>query len=197
MQKESYYSIFTAGEKAGRGGLGKWFWLLAFLTLEILLIRWIMEMQREAARRARVVDRARREAVRGGLEAPIRETAKRLPEPEAGVEAPARKAAKPLPEPEEAKLSKPDEKIKRSKMDDFRRLEGIGPKVNALLHEAGIRTYAELAQSGEEKLREILGGANLYMMDPGTWPEQADLAAKGDWEALEVLKEQLRGGRKK
>ncbi|HEX6302784.1 MAG TPA: hypothetical protein VFZ76_01235 [Anaerolineales bacterium] len=179
MQKESFYSIFTAEEKAERGGLGKWLWMLAFLTLEILLIRWIMQMQQEAARRARVVDQARREAAKEKPEAPIQ------------------KAAKPLAEPQEDKPTKPDEEIKPSKMDDFRRLEGIGPKVNALLHEAGMRTYSDLAKSGEDNLREILRGANLYMLNPESWPEQAGLAAKGDWEALEALKEQLRGGRKR
>ena len=179
MQKESFYSVFTAEEKAERGGLGKWLWMLAFLTLEILLIRWIMQMQQEAARRARVVDQARRESAKEKPEAPIQQ------------------AAKPLPEPQEDKPTKPDEEIKPSKMDDFRRLEGIGPKVNALLHESGIRTYGDLAESNEDRLRGILRSANLYMMNPESWPEQAGLAAKGDWEALEVRKQQLRGGRKR
>jgi predicted flap endonuclease-1-like 5' DNA nuclease len=179
MQRYLFARILKAEERANQGGMGRWFWLLAFLTLEILLIRWIMEMQREAARRARVVDQARRESAKEKAEAPIQ------------------KAAKPLPEPQEDKPTKPDEEIEPSKMDDFRRLEGIGPKVNALLHESGIRTYGDLAESNEDRLRGILRSANLYMMNPESWPAQAGLAAKGDWEALEALKEQLRGGRKR
>jgi predicted flap endonuclease-1-like 5' DNA nuclease len=178
MQRNLFDLISNAEERADEGGMGRWFWLLAFLTLEILLIRWIMEMQREAARRARVVDQARRETAKGEHKAPIQ------------------KAAKPLPEPEEHKIPAPAQEDRLPQTEDFRRLEGIGPKVNALLHEAGMRTYSDLAESSAGQLREILRGANLYMMNPETWPEQAGLAAKGDWEALERLKNRLKGGGK-
>jgi hypothetical protein len=36
----------------------------------------------------------------------------------------------------------------------------------------------------------------LRLADPTTWPEQAGIAAKGDWEALEQLQAMLKGGRR-
>jgi len=65
------------------------------------------------------------------------------------------------------------------KEDDFRKIEGIGPKVNQLLHDSGIRTYEQLASQSEEQLRAILREANLAMINPGTWPQQAKIAARG------------------
>jgi hypothetical protein len=34
-------------------------------------------------------------------------------------------------------------------------------------------------------------------MDPESWPEQAALAAKGDWDALKKLQDELDGGKYK
>lgn len=196
MRRNWFYAMLEAEENADGGGLGKWFWLLAFLALEMFLIRWITQMQREAARRARVVDQARREAAKGQAEAPIQPAAKPLPEPEEAVDAPIQEAAIPLPEPEEDKIPSPAQESRPPERQDFRRLEGIGPKVDKLLHEAGIQTYADLAESKQERLRAILREANLYMMNSETWPQQAELAARGDWEALQRLKKRLKGGRK-
>ena len=80
--------------------------------------------------------------------------------------------------------------------DDLIRIEGIGPKISSLLQEAGISTYAALAASSPEHLRQIMQNANLRLARPDTWPEQAALAAGGQWEELEVLQKQLKGGRK-
>lgn len=80
--------------------------------------------------------------------------------------------------------------------DDLRRIEGIGSKVAALLGEAGISTYAQLAAAAPDHLREVLQAAGLRFMDPATWPEQAALAAQGDWEGLVALQGALKGGRR-
>jgi predicted flap endonuclease-1-like 5' DNA nuclease len=79
--------------------------------------------------------------------------------------------------------------------DDLKKLEGIGPKVASLLKENGITTFAQLAETPVAKLEEILDANKLQMMHPGSWPQQAELAAAGDWEALENLQEELQGGR--
>ena len=34
------------------------------------------------------------------------------------------------------------------------------------------------------------------MIDPSTWPEQASLAAAGEWDALQALQDELKGGRR-
>ena len=83
-----------------------------------------------------------------------------------------------------------------SEPDVLKKLEGIGPKVEQVLNEAGITTYAELAKSDTDKLREILAEAKLQMMNPDSWAEQAGLAAKGEWDALEKLQDELKGGRR-
>ena len=82
-------------------------------------------------------------------------------------------------------------------VDDLTKIEGIGPKVEALLNEAGIKTYAQLAAKTPEELDEILDAAgSIYKaMDETSWPKQAALAADGKWEELEKLQDELVGGR--
>ena len=79
--------------------------------------------------------------------------------------------------------------------DDFKKLEGIGPKVAALLKENGITTFAQLSETSVERLNEILEANKLQMMHPGSWPQQAKLAADNDWEALEKFQDELQSGR--
>lgn len=81
--------------------------------------------------------------------------------------------------------------------DDFTIVEGIGPKINGLLHSAGILTFTELANTEVAKLREILAINSLHIHDPGTWPEQSDLAARGQWAELEQLQSMLVAGKRK
>jgi len=68
--------------------------------------------------------------------------------------------------------------------------------VEQILNEAGIKTYAELAKSDVDDLRKLLATAKLQMMNPDSWAEQAELADKGEWEALEKLQDELKGGRR-
>ncbi len=79
--------------------------------------------------------------------------------------------------------------------DDLTRLEGIGPKVAAVLEAAGIHTFAQLAETPVERLQDILREAGLPFLDPTSWPEQARLAASGDEARLAELQARLRGGR--
>jgi predicted flap endonuclease-1-like 5' DNA nuclease len=80
--------------------------------------------------------------------------------------------------------------------DDLTVIEGVGPKVAALLEDAGVHTYGALAARDAGQLRQILRRARLPFVDPETWPEQATLAAAGQWDALETLQDGLRGGRR-
>ena len=81
--------------------------------------------------------------------------------------------------------------------DELTRLEGIGPKVSRVLNEAGITTFAALAHADPAVIQKALSAAGMQMMNPEGWIEQADLAAKGDWAALEKLQGELKGGRRK
>ncbi|MDM1048582.1 50S ribosomal protein L17 [Sphingobacterium hotanense] len=85
-----------------------------------------------------------------------------------------------------------------AKGDDLTIVEGIGPKIAEVLAAAGIDTYAELAKTDAEKVKEILAeaGSNFNTSDPTTWAEQAQLAADGKFEELEKLKAELDGGKK-
>ncbi len=81
--------------------------------------------------------------------------------------------------------------------DDLKIVEGIGPKIEGLLHEAGIKTWSELAATSETLLVKMLdeAGPRFQMHNPATWPEQARMADAADWEALEKYQEELKGGR--
>jgi hypothetical protein len=79
--------------------------------------------------------------------------------------------------------------------DDLVIIEGIGPKIASVLAEAGITTFAQLAQTEVSRLEEILQAANLRLADPASWGEQARLAAAGDFDGLNALQNRLKGGR--
>ena len=103
---------------------------------------------------------------------------------------------KPKPQPSPGKKRQPAKpKLKSAKPDDLKRIEGIGPKTADVLLSSGIRTYAQLAAAGVERIKAILT-ENSIRANPTTWPEQAKLAAAGKWEALEKLQAKLKGGRK-
>jgi predicted flap endonuclease-1-like 5' DNA nuclease len=80
--------------------------------------------------------------------------------------------------------------------DDLKRIEGIGPKISGVLQEAGITTFAQLAGADVGRLRQILREAGVRVANPTTWPEQAGLAAVGQWDGLEALQATLKGGRR-
>jgi hypothetical protein len=81
--------------------------------------------------------------------------------------------------------------------DDLTKVEGIGPKVQDLLNEAGINTFADLAAKTPEELDAILDAAgSIYKaMEEGSWPKQAALAAEGKWDELKKLQDELVGGK--
>ncbi len=82
--------------------------------------------------------------------------------------------------------------------DNLKKVEGIGPKIESLFNTAGIYTFTKLANTDVAVLKQILvdAGSRYNRHDPGTWPEQAALAARGAWDALEKLQDELDGGRR-
>ncbi|MCO6449410.1 MAG: DUF4332 domain-containing protein [Caldilineales bacterium] len=62
--------------------------------------------------------------------------------------------------------------------DDLTKITGIGPKVAAILQAHGINTFAQLAATDVEQLRQILDESGLRMISPETWPEQAASASQ-------------------
>ncbi|MDQ6472930.1 hypothetical protein RB619_20005 [Flavobacterium sp. LHD-80] len=86
---------------------------------------------------------------------------------------------------------------KKIKENDLKIVEGIGPKIEALYHSAGITTWHELSQTSTEKSQSILdaGGENYAIHNPSTWAKQALLAYQGKWQELKDWQENLLGGK--
>jgi predicted flap endonuclease-1-like 5' DNA nuclease len=81
--------------------------------------------------------------------------------------------------------------------DDLKKIEGIGPRIEKMLNDDQIFTWAELAEAPVSRLKDLLrrGGDRYRMHDPTSWPDQAKLAAEGRWEELKELQDILDGGR--
>lgn len=86
---------------------------------------------------------------------------------------------------------------KKNAADDLKLIEGVGPKAAEVLTASGIITFADMAASTPEKLKEMLDASegNFNAADTATWPQQAQLAADGKMEELTVLQDKLKGGR--
>lgn len=99
--------------------------------------------------------------------------------------------------------SRPEEEVKApvevaaepQKPDDLTLIEGIGPKINAILQAAGVHTFSQLADLTPERIMEILTAGGIRLADPASWPEQARLAAAGEMQRLKTYQETLKGGR--
>ncbi|MET8233205.1 hypothetical protein ABZS77_21315 [Micromonospora sp. NPDC005298] len=78
--------------------------------------------------------------------------------------------------------------------DDFRRIQGVGPKMAAALQAAGVRTYGQLGELDEPALRDLIRAAGLRAA-PGlaTWPQQARVLAGAGDEVVAVLPDGSRG----
>jgi predicted flap endonuclease-1-like 5' DNA nuclease len=80
--------------------------------------------------------------------------------------------------------------------DDLKVVEGIGPKIEELLNNAGIYTFRNLADAPVELLKEVLlnAGDKFKMHDPTNWPQQASLLSEGKMEEFQKLIDSLKGG---
>lgn len=110
----------------------------------------------------------------------------------------ADQAPKAAPKKESTpKKEAPAKKAADAAGDDLKKIEGIGPKIAELLNAAGIQSYADLAGTDIDKIKEVLdeAGSRYKMHDPTTWPEQAQMAADGKWDELKELQENLKGGK--
>jgi len=101
------------------------------------------------------------------------------------VEAPVA-AKKPVKKAE----PKIEQKVE-TQSDDFKKIEGIGPKIAEIINEAGILTFTDLAAASVDSLKEILAnaGSRYASKNPSTWPQQAQLAADGKWDELKEFKD--------
>ena len=128
------------------------------------------------------------------------ESKKEAPKKEAAPKAEAKKAAPKA----EAKKAAPKAEAKKAapkasaKGDDLRKIEGIGPKTSEHLNNAGITSFAALAEASVERIREVLeaAGPRYKSIDPTSWPVQARMAADGQWDELKKWQEENGGSKK-
>lgn len=107
-------------------------------------------------------------------------------------------AAEAVVAPAEVETADAAPKAKKApKLDDLKIIEGVGPKIETLLKEGGINTWAELATTEVDRLKEILdaAGPRYQIHNPSTWPAQAKFAAEGRFDELKEYQEMLIGGR--
>lgn len=104
--------------------------------------------------------------------------------------APATAAA---PAAAKAKIVKPQPQ----QPDNLKRIEGIGPKIAEVLKAAGIVSFTKLATMKPDEIKDVLNAAGdrFSFQDPATWPAQADLAAKGEWDKLKKWQDELKSGK--
>lgn len=150
-----------------------WVWILIIAVLLLLLFIGLVRQQEPGP------PLPKEEALPPREEAPVMERVKDIES-----EAP--------PEPVETE----PEPVMPAEPDDLKRIEGIGPKISGLLQDAGISSFAQLAETSAERLNQLLDDANIHIADPTTWPDQAKLAAAEKWDELEQLQESLKGGRR-
>lgn len=82
----------------------------------------------------------------------------------------------------------------RARGDDFTVIEGIGLKSQDVLYQAGIRTYAQLAQTSVKNLERIVTIENRIAVLDGlieTWPRQARYIVEGDTAGLKAYQASL------
>lgn len=72
--------------------------------------------------------------------------------------------------------------------DDLRRIKGLGPKMQTLLHSLGITRYEQIASWTDADLDELDGKLGSFAGRPrrDNWVEQARLLASGDSAAYEA-----------
>ena len=95
-------------------------------------------------------------------------------------------------------IAAPAEKApkKATTADDLTKVEGIGPKIAEIFQEAGINTFADLADKSEDDLKDILteSGPRYASKNPASWPKQAQMAADGKWDELQEWQDSVKGG---
>ena len=100
--------------------------------------------------------------------------------------------------PEASPIESPEpHSTELSPLDDLKIVEGIGPRIELILYNGGIRTFKDLSETRVDRLKEILiaAGKNPNFNDPSTWPEQARLLANGEMDKFKAYTKWLDGGR--
>lgn len=82
--------------------------------------------------------------------------------------------------------------------DDLTLIEGIGPKSAQALYDAGVTTFAQVAQTSPEELHRIVkveANVRIFSEATRTWPKQAQYIVRGDMDGLKAFQQYLISGR--
>jgi predicted flap endonuclease-1-like 5' DNA nuclease len=117
----------------------------------------------------------------------------------AEAEAVARKAAEAEAAAKAAAAVAPaDEAAAATEPDDLQRIEGIGPKIASALIAAGYPTYASIAASNEEELRQAVAGQGIkFAPAAASWADQAQYLVDSDTKGLDEYQDYLVGGQER
>ena len=87
-------------------------------------------------------------------------------------------------------------KPQKSGRDDLTVIEGIGPKINQLLIAGGIETFRVLERTDTSVIQHILdeAGPSFRLAKPESWPLQAGLCVKQNWQELKEYQDRLFNG---
>lgn len=90
-----------------------------------------------------------------------------------------------------AELLKRDVDVVRN--DNLTKIKGLNARAEKLLRQSGITSYDQLAKTDQLDLRDILedGGMDFFENNPKTWPFQAELAAKEQWDHLKEYQKEI------
>lgn len=86
------------------------------------------------------------------------------------------------------------------KPTDLKIIEGVGPKIEAILNKEGYQNWSDIANSKVDDLKNIMhdAGPRYRIHNPATWNQQAKMAIKGDWQNLidlqKILSSKRTGG---
>jgi predicted flap endonuclease-1-like 5' DNA nuclease len=111
-------------------------------------------------------------------------------------ETPFGKGVKLPPEDMEEPVISSSEDEPVGEPDDLTLIWGIGPRVSVALQGAGVSRFTQLADMDGDQILDVLRGAGVRLANTQSWPEQARLAAAGDWEGLKELHAELRAARR-
>ncbi len=150
------------------GGIPLWVWVVAVIIVIIVAIIWTLR-EEESAQKSTSVRPVKRTVI---VQEPVAATQEAvimsvLAEDVAPNEVEQLTVAEVVDE------VKPTQSQTKTRVDNLKRVKGIGPKIEKLLKDNGISTFVQLAQTEVSRLQALLDEAEYALPDPTTWPEQA------------------------
>jgi len=95
------------------------------------------------------------------------------------------------------KVKQENHNVESPAKDDLKKIEGIGPKIEEILNAKDINTFKALSNANRDTLKGYLdeAGSRFKMHEPKSWPHQAGMADRGEWDDLKLYQEFMDGGR--